>query len=210
MDGQIIKCNGAKLNFDCRPDIPIYVAARGPQMLQKAGKLANGVVIASFATTQGITYGLEQVKKGTNERSPDLGKIRPVSYTYCSLSGDRKVARENVRGGVTLPIFGSSDILTKIGFKEEEVRPLLKFLEENKDKWTFGNPVYEQFLQMVTPAMIDGFSIAGDADLFVTRLKEIEKLGIDNFIAFPFPHTFDYIRRFIDQFSKEVMPRMGH
>ena len=45
-EGRTHSFTGANVDFESRP-LPIYIAARGPRLLQLAGEVADGVIIGS-------------------------------------------------------------------------------------------------------------------------------------------------------------------
>ena len=45
--GQLIDWAGGGLEFRCRPDIPVVIAARGPRLLELAGEIADGAIVAA-------------------------------------------------------------------------------------------------------------------------------------------------------------------
>ena len=49
-DGEVVQFGGGRLNFPARADVPILVASRGNLVLQMAGRYADGVMIATYAT----------------------------------------------------------------------------------------------------------------------------------------------------------------
>ena len=46
-DGEIFRLQGAKMAFTPRSAIPLYIAAMGPQMLNLAGRIGDGVVLSA-------------------------------------------------------------------------------------------------------------------------------------------------------------------
>ena len=49
-EGQVIRFIDGQLDFAARADLPVYVASRGDLVLSMAGEVADGVMIATYAT----------------------------------------------------------------------------------------------------------------------------------------------------------------
>jgi len=69
------------IDFEYRP-VPIYIAARGPRLLRLAGEVADGVIIGSLASEQGLGYALENIavgleRSGRSRRDIEVHQRRP-------------------------------------------------------------------------------------------------------------------------------------
>src|SRR2546425_5229716 len=53
-DGVHVRMLDAKLDFDAQRQVPIYIAARGPRLLELAGRSAGGAVIRGVAPRGGV------------------------------------------------------------------------------------------------------------------------------------------------------------
>src|SRR5262245_34005133 len=58
--GQIVRFHG-RLDFATPPSIPVFVAGRGPRILELAGEIADGVIIGALASPPTLAYALEHV-----------------------------------------------------------------------------------------------------------------------------------------------------
>ncbi len=70
--GQVLSFRGGSLNFPTTP-LPIYVAARGRRMLRTAGAIADGVVMAPFASAAALDHAIGLVRGGGAGPAPDAG-----------------------------------------------------------------------------------------------------------------------------------------
>ena len=65
LEGEHVKFFGGSLTFTpIRADVPIYVASRGNRVLEMAGEVADGVMIATYATPPGVRHALGRIDAG--------------------------------------------------------------------------------------------------------------------------------------------------
>jgi 5,10-methylenetetrahydromethanopterin reductase len=91
--GERFRVSGRRLANGAR-EIPIFLAASGPQMLELAGAAADGVLISAATSPAFIRWTLELVRKGeqTSGRS-----IRKTALVYVSADDDETIARNRLR-----------------------------------------------------------------------------------------------------------------
>ncbi len=75
-----------------RPDLPIYLGAMGPRMLQLAGEIGSGALPLLFPPEHWYTVR-ELIEQGARERSPDLGGFDLAACIWVSLDEDPARAR---------------------------------------------------------------------------------------------------------------------
>ena len=68
----------ARLRFDARPGLPIYVSASGPRTLELAGGLADGVILLIGLFPDAVTWALEHIDRGARGRGPAPAAHRAV------------------------------------------------------------------------------------------------------------------------------------
>jgi len=106
LTGEPISCNGeifrishVGLGFTPkRHRVPIYIAARGPKMLQLAGEVADGVLNAEgLWTPEHIDWVRENVKLGAERGGRDPREVKIASYVLLAVSGDHDEAKEQAK-----------------------------------------------------------------------------------------------------------------
>ena len=84
-----LEFHGGHLGFGPPGQIPILVAGRGPKVLELAGEVADGALVASFLDGPLLDASLERVAAGEARRDRALAPLRRVSWAYCSIDDDR-------------------------------------------------------------------------------------------------------------------------
>ena len=79
--------------------VPIYIAALGPQMLELAGEMADGVLM-NWTAESFIREAVEHVKHGAEKAGRDPSEIDIAGYVRVAAGGDEDAVRASLRGQV--------------------------------------------------------------------------------------------------------------
>jgi alkanesulfonate monooxygenase SsuD/methylene tetrahydromethanopterin reductase-like flavin-dependent oxidoreductase (luciferase family) len=178
-DGKTVKIDRFDLWFTpSRRDIPIYLAAVFPKMMQVCGEIAQGVILTR-STLQTGRQVTEQVAIGAKRvgRQPD--EIEITSLLPCSVNADRRVALDLMRPGVALyagffPRYNR--LMAESGFPE--AARLIR------DAWGRGDQ--ETAIQAVPDDLIDQMGVVGTPEYCRARLDAYRESGIALPIISPF------------------------
>jgi 5,10-methylenetetrahydromethanopterin reductase len=186
-------------------DIPIYMPATGPKMLELAGRVADGVIINVGTNANSVAHALERVRLGRARST--RRKFTTGAFCYFSIAENREEAINAARPYVVwflrnaTHLFGLSG-LTK--FKEQVDAAQGDYMRTDfihAETWAES----VEKASFVTDEAVRNFAIAGTPEDVVKQLKEKEKMGIDLFIA---RHTGeeDEWKRFLATYCESVVP----
>jgi 5,10-methylenetetrahydromethanopterin reductase len=82
-----------------RPDMPVYLAALFPKMLELCGEIGDGVVLTG-STLETAGRVSEHIAAGARRANRDPGEIDVTSLLPCSVADDRGEAIDALRPGV--------------------------------------------------------------------------------------------------------------
>ena len=203
-EGEIINFGPGHVNFEPIRRVPIWVAGRGPRVLQAGGEVADGVVVASYASEEGIRWGLEQVAKGAKRRGRTLADVDLASWLYTSVAADGAAARDAVRTGVAVAMWGSRDILETIGVALPP--EVLEFM----DTRSYGHApgLTDELGRLLPDDLLDKFSLAGTTEEVTERLIQIGRLGMAQAALWVFPPQGTELETVLDTLTEEVMPNV--
>ncbi len=202
--GEVIEVNEVQLHFEMRADIPIWVASRGNKMLKMAGKQADGVMIATYATVKGIQHGLDQVTAGAAEAGRDIASLPITVRVDVCLDDDVGAARAAVKpmiAGMVKASAPNRDFVDQVGLDLPEDFYAELVATEFKDMPRIVDRLPEPF--------VDAFAWAGMPEEIAHKVAAVVDMGIDR-ITF-LPHTSpatDTAESMVQRFAKEVMPRV--
>ncbi|MHB8730241.1 MAG: LLM class flavin-dependent oxidoreductase [bacterium] len=207
-DGRLYKLTNARLRFDVRPDIPILIASRSPLNLELAGEMADGALIATYASKAQLAFAIERVRAGAEKAGRRLEDVRLISWVYTSISDDGRQAVENVRPFVTQALLNTSPeaypaILD--GFDDA----LPAFLGQCRAMGRSGLDAAYQDRTHLTDEVIKRFSVAGTAEDCIEKIEEITSFGINEIWlrCFSAPRSEVGHEKVIVPFAEKVMPR---
>ncbi|ELZ79515.1 methylenetetrahydromethanopterin reductase [Haloferax larsenii JCM 13917] len=154
----------AGLNFDVPGEIPVYVGGEGPHMCRMAGKHADGLLF-NGSHPDGLSWAREQVDIGRDDRPDSRGEFTLAAYASVSISEDEAAAREAARPPVAFITAGAAPpVLDRHGLDAELASDIGNKISAGDFSEAFG---------LVTPAMIDAFSMAGTPDEVSERMAAV-------------------------------------
>lgn len=168
------------MDFESRP-VPIYIAARGPRLLRLAGEAADGVIIGSLASEQGLGYALENIAVGLERSGRSRRDIEVVFWAYTSINDDPEQARSTVKQLVVSSMWSSRRIIDRLGVDATRWRPIERAMVQGFKRGQPSSRVYEDAASMLSPETIDAWSVTGSADTVARRAREITRRGVDQF-----------------------------
>ena len=186
---------GSRFNFKVKTDIPIYIGAQGPKMLQLAGEIGNGALI-NASHPDDIQRAVGLISKGAKKAGKTVDEVDIAAYTSFSIADDRQKAMKSVAPVVAYIVAGSpSFILEKHDISIEKAESIKSELANRNWGKAFGS---------VKPEMIEAFSICGNPDQCTEKIDNLFKTGVDHFITgSPLgPNK----KEAINLFGHEVMP----
>lgn len=153
-----------------RPDIPIYVAALFPRLLEIAGELAQGVLL-TWPTPKTIARAAEHVAIGARRRGRPATAVDVASLIPCAVANTTAAARDALRPAVGLyagffPRYNR--LLAEAGFGDA-VRAI-------KDAFDRGGR--EAAATVVPDELIDAVTLAGTPDACRDRVTAYRRAGL--------------------------------
>ena len=173
-----------------RREIPIYVAALFPKMLEIAGEIADGVLL-TWPSLEAPRRAAEHVARGAARAGRRASAIEIASLIPCAVTSVRSDALDALRPSVALyagffPRYNR--LLAEAGFADE-ARAI-------KAAWDRGER--ENIARLVPDQMVDAVTIAGTPAECRERLARYRNAGLDLPIISPRPVGTDPLRSTVD------------
>ncbi|MEK7385932.1 MAG: LLM class flavin-dependent oxidoreductase [candidate division NC10 bacterium] len=164
----------AGLHVPLPSPLPVYVSASGPRMLALGGELADGVLFFSGVHPPCVEWALARIRSGARGAGRDPAALDVGCTLAGSLGDDADLARrECVPMAAWFP--QTAPHYAELAGVSEEVTGKIRaaYAGGHFDgaEGAFGH---------VTDAMIDRFTVAGPAELWVQRIKEVAALGVSH------------------------------
>jgi len=192
------------LDFKPPTPIPIYVAARGPKMLAVGARLADTILIGSFAQGTGLDYALDTIRGSEGARSTELPPLRKACWIYLSVSPDADAARLGAARGLALALRSSHRTLIEIGY--EIPADLLDFVEKSRHAWDADE--VEWVVARLPQALVEDLTVAGDSTQCIAKLRRLQDRGIEEVAILPFAPARGDVHDMVELLFSEVAPAL--
>jgi 5,10-methylenetetrahydromethanopterin reductase len=202
--GSTVRFSGGRLGFLPRATIPIYIAGRGPKILELAGEVADGVLVATFVDGPLLDASLARVAGGEARRGSRLPPLERVSWAYVSIDDDRDAARAAVREGIAVALWGSRPILSELGV--ELPVELVRVMERRA--YSIEAETIGEAAHLVPDGLVDQCSIAGSPAEVAAGLHRLSGRGFGHVACWLFPSAAVGQAAMVDRLSDEVVPRL--
>lgn len=201
-EGAVVRANQAKLDFAPeRPQIPIYIGARGPRMLELAGAVADGVIVGNVATREGWAYALERIRAGATRAGRGLEDVRLTAWLYSCVADDEDEAVDAIRPMAATSLVTSRPVLDELGIELPD--DFRRSMEARG--WSLDRDGVTEAGRLLPAELVHRFGVAGTPESCRDRLRslldafpEISQVAIVPFA----PRTgtvLGTIRRFIEE-----------
>jgi 5,10-methylenetetrahydromethanopterin reductase len=194
--GKYFEADGVKLDFSARQDLQIFIAGRGPKVLEAAGAVADGAVVGGLCTPPGIGYAMDHIRRGAQTSRREVGEV--VSWVTCYLTQDRAAATRNLTPVVAHIIGGAPAATLQAAGLPVELTERIKAVYLEKGITAAA--------ALVTDECIDAFTIVGDVEECASRIAALEESGVTQFSFLLPPGDVDQHRGRLKAFAASVMP----
>ena len=172
-------------NFElaCPPperDIPVYMAALGPQMSELAGEISDGVLF-NMGTVEYFQEVIPRVKAAAEQAGRDPNKVDIASLIYATTGGAEaeKLCKESVAYYIQRPFYRK--LLNVSGFAED--------VERIKNALDEGG--VEAGGRKVSDKLADALTLIGDTSTWSDKLERFRSAGVDLPCPFFYPSGDD-------------------
>lgn len=179
--GEIVQWNMGGLEFRCRPDIPIVIAARGPYLLELSGEVADAAIVASGVSSGGVDWARQRVAKGERKAGRAEGSTELMHMTYISIDRTPEVARQTVKRALVGTVVGSHptyDFLKANGL--EIPAALFAYLDS-------GGRTPARIIELIPDSFVDKLAIAGTTEDCTEQMQSLLDAGIQHPLLAPIP-----------------------
>jgi 5,10-methylenetetrahydromethanopterin reductase len=176
--GEFFKAENLQLGFKVAHKIPIYLAGLSPDLLEFAGRAADGAILSpALATVEATRRMSSAVQAGEASANREVDK---TSYMMASLDPDENKAREAMKSFYFF-LFQLSEVikpadLEPYGVTAEQLAPL-------KEAWKKGDIMGAK--SSVPNAAVEALTLIGTKHAVQRRLEEYTSAGVDLPIIMP-------------------------
>ena len=176
-DGELIEAHGARLHFSPPGPSTVWIASRGDRTLEMSGQIADGVMIATYATPEPIQTALGIVRQGVARRDPALAPIRVMTRVDTCVHRDPALAAAGCRLMIAKLLWASypdRNFVTRLGL---EVPDDMEVIIGKRDY-----DLLPEAAELVPDEFVAAMCWAGTPERVAERVIDIARsTGIDEF-----------------------------
>jgi 5,10-methylenetetrahydromethanopterin reductase len=200
--GEVFTADDVWLHLPGRADLPIVVASRGDRVLRTAGEVADGVMIATYATPEGLRHGRAMVRQGVVQAGRAETDLELMTRVDVSLDEDPLAARDAVRPMIAAMVMASYPDTAFLAHAGLEITPELEAMARQKNEalaFASGDLVPDEFVRQ--------FAWVGTPAEVGEQIAEVVDSGFSTivFLAQPMGNDPEPTLR---RFAREVIPRV--
>jgi 5,10-methylenetetrahydromethanopterin reductase len=196
---QDLTVKGAKLRHLARPELPIYLTASGPKMLQLGGELCDGVLFMPGVDAGCVRFAVDNIRKGAETGGRPLSRLDLACCVFGTLSENRDEARNTCRPVAAWFAQSQPRYVELAGIPARQVEGIKAVFSGSAH-----GPEAKAAAALVTDEMIDKFTLAGNVSDFQAGIERVLAAGVDHLEFFPEGADRLGMTRL---FGKQVLPR---
>ncbi len=195
--GEFFSVENVALELELGPAPPLFIAGRGPATLRAAGRVADGVIIGALVSTTGLDFAFRNIDKGRSQATECRSALHVVSWVTCRLTNDTEKALQAARPMIAHIIGGAPpEILQAL-----QIDPIR--LAGLKAAYEAGGPAAAA--KHVSTEEIDMLALIGDSTRIISRLRDLEDRGVNQFCMLIWGATIDEATKTLEAFSRDVV-----
>ncbi len=200
--GKVITANNAHLHYGTRADLPVWIASRGNRVLKLAGRIADGVMIATYAEPTGMWHALELVQAGCAAAGRKPDDVTVTMRVDVCIDADSHRARDAVKPTIANVIRTSYPDQAFVRQAGLTVPDKLATLIEQ------GNAAALQASarEAVPEEFVDAFAWAGTPDEVAAKVRRVLDAGFNNICIVPIAPPGGAVEGVVRAFAKDVIP----
>ena len=179
--GPVFSAKGVKLGYvPPRPDMPLFMAARGDKALQLAGEIADGLVVSNMCPPPFTAHAVGIVRKA----AAAAGRAMPASviqYVPCIARADGTEARRAIKPALApmlkqywalgQNVATAKESMRHSGIPEADIQRAVERIETG-----------DQPEDVLDDRFVDAFTIAGSADQCLERIDAYARAGVSEMV----------------------------
>lgn len=183
LDGESVDREGTESRIEWLdgvdvPRVPIEIAATGPKVIDLAARRADRICFAVGANPTRIVDCMARARSAAEAAGRAPSALCFGAYVNCVVNEDREIARESIRGSLSVFAHFSGFQGMDIDSLPEEVRDAARHLRESYDMKDHAVSAGAH-AQALEAEFIHQFGIAEPPDAALARLREVGDTGLD-------------------------------
>jgi 5,10-methylenetetrahydromethanopterin reductase len=200
LQGEFVRLDGVRIDVvhgdTSARNIPIYIGATGPKMLELAGEIADGVVLNYMVSPSYNDDAIERIETGATRSGRSVEHIDRPQLVVCSLDDDRTRALDEARLLLTQYLGQQPHIMKASGVDQSLIDEINAIVD-----WPATPDDIEKAASIVPDDVVQLVSASGTPEECRAKVAEYVDHGATCPILYPLG---DDVEAMIDAFAVEV------
>jgi 5,10-methylenetetrahydromethanopterin reductase len=153
--------------------VPIFIGATGPQMLELAGEIADGVALNGNVSVEYTRDAIQHIRKGAERAGRKLSDLEFPILLSVSMDKDGDKARDEARRLITMYLAQQPHVGKASGLPVEYVDRLT----ETMGGWPPSPGGVEAAMRLVGDDIVNMLAVAGTPDEVLARARQYVDAG---------------------------------
>jgi len=200
-DGEFVQMNNVELDVvhgrkEPR-NVPLYIGATGPKMLELTGEVADGVVLNYLVSPKYNEGAMDRLEAGAKKAGKSIDDVDRPQLVVCSVDEDREKALNGARKLVTQYLGQQPHIMKASGVDQSLLDEIQEVLT-----WPATEEQIEEAMHMVPDDVVQLITASGTPDEVKAKVREYVDAGATCPILYPLgPDVKFMIDIFADGYS---------
>jgi 5,10-methylenetetrahydromethanopterin reductase len=195
--GEFVKLEGVRIDVvhgDTSPrNIPIYIGATGPKMLELSGEIADGVVLNYMVSPRYNDDAMERITAGAERAGRSIDDVDRPQLVVCSLDRDRSAALDAARLLLTQYLGQQPHIMKASGVDSSLIEEINAIVD-----WPATQEQIEKAASLVPDEVVQLVSASGTPKECRAKISEYMEHGATCPILYPLGNDVELM---IDSFA---------
>jgi len=196
-EGDFVSLDGVRIDVvhgdTTSRDIPIYIGATGPKMLELSGEIADGVVLNYMVSPRYNDDAMERIKAGAESAGRSIDEIDRPQLVVCSLDTNRSAALDAARLLLTQYLGQQPHIMKASGVDSALIEEINAIVD-----WPATQEQIEKAASLVPDEVVQLVSASGTPEECKAKVAEYMEHGATCPILYPLG---DDVELMIDSFA---------
>jgi 5,10-methylenetetrahydromethanopterin reductase len=161
-------------------NVPILIGATGPQMMELAGEIADGVVLNYCVPPEYNLQAMEQLEQGAKRAGRTLDAVDRPQLVVCSVHEDRAVALDGARELLTQYLAQQPHIAKASGVQPEVVQRIQSILG-----WPATHEQVRRAMPLVPDDLVQRITASGTPSEVKAKVRQYIDNGATCAILYP-------------------------
>jgi probable F420-dependent oxidoreductase len=205
--GREVSYHGTDLQLKwAHGELPVWVAAYGPQALRLAGRCADGLIM-QLADPFIVEWSLRYVREGAEQAGRSFDQIQIMSAAPTFITDDLPTARDQVRWFPAMVSNHVVDLVTR--YSTTELPAELTDFIKARDHYDYADHGRRgaAHAAFVTDEIVDRFCVIGPVEQCRQKLEELAAAGVHQFNVYSMVENPEAI---IETYGRENSPALKY